>query len=235
MKTVIWTACAVASGLVGAAAAQEALSADRPGFATGPGTVARGVLQVEAGFERASGGAVSAPLGLLRYGIGPDTEVRASWSGLSFGDGETDGLGGGVEVKHTLGAGERGSTGLLASLAIPAGGGSVDPSLGFLWTSSAGGLGLFGTATVGAPHIGGERRLTASNAIGASVSVTGAIGLYAEHFVSVTEGAGDEVQYLDGGITYLVSPNMQLDLNAGVGVGGAAAGDFVGGGIAYRF
>ena len=216
------------------AAAQDAIITDRPGFSTGPGTVARGRTQLEAGFERAQGGAVTAPFALLRYGVGARTEVRASWSGLTFDDGGADGLGGAVEVKRTLGAGARGSTGLLASVAIPSGGGALDPSLGFLWSTSVGEVGVFGTATVGAPSAGGERRLTGTNSVGASLSLTDALGVFAEHFVSVTEGPGAARHVIDAGLTYLVTNDLQLDLTAGVGVGGGA-GDFVGAGIARRF
>ena len=217
------------------AAAQDTLSSDRPGFSTGPSTVTEGRAQVEAGFQWDAGpDETSLPLTLLRYGIGPDTEVRASWNGVTLGG--TAARGGSVEVKHTLGEGERGATGLLLGVSVPGGGGPLDPSASFLWSASlTDGLGLFGTATAGLAAGEGGRDATASNSVGLGWSLDDAWGLFAEHLVSVTEGEGDETQVIDGGVTYLVTPNLQLDLNAGVSVGAADAGEFVGGGLSYRF
>ena len=221
------------------AAAQDAISTDRPGFSTGPDTVGRGATQAELGFEwNPDAEEVSLPFALLRHGIGEATEVRVTWNGVATGAGDTRGLGGAVEVKHTIREGEGASPtlGLLVGVAIPADGGPVDPSAGFLWSSSLGpSWTLFGTATLAAPSDEGERQLVGTNAVGVSRALGDRAGLFLEHFVSVTEGGGDETQVLDGGLTYLVSDDLQLDVSGGVSVGSADAGGFVGAGLSYRF
>ena len=224
---------AACAALLGSACAQDALTSDRPGFSTSPSTVAQGRLLIEAGLDLAEGGTFTAPLALVRYGVGPDTEVRAGWSGLALDGAGADGLGGSVEVKHTLGSGQRGATGLLLTATLPPSGG-VDPSAGFLWTRGLGPASLFGTATVGRPEADGDRRWVGTNAVGVSGSLSERVGVFAEHFVSVTEGPGAARHVIDAGLTYLVTNDLQLDLTAGVGVGGGA-GDFVGAGIARRF
>ena len=235
--TIVWAASATLLAASAQVRAQDPISPDRPGFANGPGTVAPGALQIEGGFQwDDAGDAVVLPLALLRYGVGERTEVRAAWSGITVDGGDTDALGGAVEVKHTLTDGANGATGLLASVAIPADGGALDPSLGFLWTREFGGpVSLFGTATVGAPSAGGDRKLQGTNAIGVSIVAGARTGFFVEHFVSVTEGASENVQFLDGGITYLLRPDLQVDINGGVSVGEADAGSFLGGGLSYRF
>ena len=225
--------------LVSTASAQDAISADRPGFATGPGTVARGVTQAELGFEWApETDAVTLPFALLRYGIGEATEVRLAWSGVVTGTGETDTLGGGVEIKHTLREGEGASPtlGVLVGVNVPGDGGPLNPNAGFLWSSSLGDAwSVFGTATLGAPSADGERRLVGTNAVGVSRALGSKAGFFVEHFVSVTEGGDEETQLIDGGLTYLVTDDLQIDVNGGVSVGGADADGFVGAGLAYRF
>ena len=230
-------AVAFFAATLGPAHAQDAISSDRPGFSTGPGTVAQGRLQVEAGAQyEGDADGVALPFALLRYGVGERTEVRATWNGGVLGDGRGGTAGGAVEVKRTLTDGERVQTGLLLTVAIPPGDDPLDPSAGFLWSASVtDALSVFGTLTGGVTSSDGERQWTASNAVGLGLSVTDEIGLFAEHFVSATEGEDDQTHILDGGVTWLATPNLQLDVTGGVSVGAAEAGSFLGGGIAYRF
>ena len=230
-------AVALVAALLDDAHAQDAISSDRPGFSTGPGTVAPGRLQVEAGaqYDDAADG-IALPLALLRYGVGARTEVRATWNGGVLGDGRGGTAGGAVEVKRTLTDGDRVQTGLLLGVAVPSGGGPLDPSAGFLWSASlTDTLSVFGTLTSGPVASDGERRWTATNAVGVGLSLSEKVGLFAEHFVSATEGEGDQAHVIDGGVTWLVMDDLQLDLTGGVSVGEAEAGSFVGGGLAYRF
>ena len=225
-----------------AASAQDAIITDRPGFSTGPDTVARGVTQAELGFEwNPDTDAVTLPFALLRHGIGEATEVRLAWSGVVTGTGEAGTLGGGVEIKHTLREGEGASPtlGVLVGVNVPGDGGPLNPNAGFLWSSSLGDAwSVFGTATVSAPDtdtdMGGGRRFVGTNAVGVSRSL-GKAGFFVEHFVSVTEGGDEETQLIDAGLTYLVTDDLQIDVNGGVSVGGADADGFVGAGLAYRF
>lgn len=84
-----------------AALAQEQgpINAERPGFSSSPIALARGVWQLEAGYqytELNGGGAEShtLPLMLLRYGIADDTEIQFSWPGyteIDFNGGDISG------------------------------------------------------------------------------------------------------------------------------------------------
>lgn len=221
------------------ALAQDAIGTDRPGFSTGPDTVGLGTVQVEAGFEWSDASNQTAfPLALLRYGVGEATEVRLTWNGVSVGDGPDGTLGGSVAVKHALAEGDglRPALGLLAAVSIPAGSDPLDPEAGFLWSlSPSEAWSVFGTATVGLTSSDGSHDVVGTNAVGVSRTLGPRAGVFVEHFVSWTEGDPDQTHYVDGGLTYLVTDDLQLDVNAGVSVGDTDAGTFVGGGLACRF
>jgi hypothetical protein len=68
------------------------------------------------------------------------------------------------------------------------------------------------------------------------VSLTDEVGSYIEWFVLAPDGADTNhtENYMDGGFTYLVSNNFQLDVRAGVGLNSAADDYFFGTGFAVR-
>ncbi|MBB4658126.1 transporter [Parvularcula dongshanensis] len=242
MTRLVLLVLAAALAALGPAAGQDPLSADRPGFATGTDTVGAGTVQIEAGLEWAPSDDVAAlPLALLRYGAGEGTEVRVSWTGVTTGDGGTALEGGTIEVKQALSEGDglRPALSLLGVVAIGAEDGAarpLDPSVGLLWSSDlTDTLNLSGTVTVGSVTVGDERRTEWTNAVGLGFALSRRAGLFVEHYVSVLEGTEDDTHYVDGGVTYLLSDDLQLDLTGGVSVGAADAGAFVGGGVAYRF
>ncbi|MFC3301902.1 transporter [Parvularcula lutaonensis] len=144
-------------------------------------------------------------------------------------------------MKHALtpGEGAKPAFGIIGTAVIPSGddaGSQIDGSIGALWSNSLGkGFGLFGTATFGTTSFGEDRRNQFSNAVGLSYSPGGAHGFFIEHFVQATEGIDADVGYIDGGYTYLLRQNVQLDLNGGISVGDADAGSFIGGGLAIRY
>ena len=45
----------------------------------------------------------------------------------------------------------------------------------------------------------------------------------------------DSEHYLDGGVTYLINMNLQLDARIGLGLNDDAAEFFVGAGVSYRY
>src|SRR5712691_196054 len=68
----------------------DPISADRPGFSTGPRTVARGHLQLETGYQFTSdndGADIkdhTLPLLLFRAGLLDNLELRIGWNGVSW-------------------------------------------------------------------------------------------------------------------------------------------------------
>jgi hypothetical protein len=69
------------------------------------------------------------------------------------------------------------------------------------------------------------------------LSLTDRVGSYAEWFALVPDGADTSrtQQYFNGGFTYLMTDNIQLDVRAGVGLNDAADDFFVGSGLSVRF
>jgi hypothetical protein len=227
----------------GSAFAQDGpIITERPGFSTSPQALSAGRFQIESGIEwglLANRG--TAPLALGRYGLGGGTELQLGWSGIGFGEGEASVSGLTLGLKHNLteGDGARPAVGLIGIVIIPSGDDAadqIDLSGGLLWSSSLGdGFGLFGTASLGTSSAGGDYRGTASNAVGVSYALTERGGLFLEHFVSVTDEEDQAVQVVDAGYTFLLTPDIQLDITGGVSVGAEEAGSFIGGGIAARF
>lgn len=68
------------------------------------------------------------------------------------------------------------------------------------------------------------------------IGVSDKLGMFIEVFGDVPLNApGGTRHYADGGLTYRVRENIQLDLSGGVGLNTAADGWFVGAGISVRF
>ncbi|MGB6361714.1 MAG: transporter, partial [Thermoanaerobaculia bacterium] len=76
--------------------------------------------------------------------------------------------------------------------------------------------------------------LAGSVAIGYGLSKR--LGGYLEYFgFNSPSRSGPDSHFLDGGFTWLLSNNAQLDARAGVGLNSAAADFFVGVGAAWRW
>ena len=84
---------------------------------------------------------------------------------------------------------------------------------------------------------GGDYFNCFSQSIAVSFSVTERFGVYQEWFMLAYSGAEDSrpEHYYDGGVTYLITPNFQLDWRAGVGLTEASADFFTGTGFAVRW
>ena len=68
------------------------------------------------------------------------------------------------------------------------------------------------------------------------IAITDLLGGFFEFFGSApVDPTGKPTNLIDGGFTYLVRDNFQLDIAGGFGMSGAAEDWFVGSGISYRF
>jgi len=199
------------------------------------------------------------PEALLRIGISPGWELRLgapvhNWEDIDFDDGSpsSDEEGWGdmdVGVKKYLWAecGMCPEAAILAHLSIPTGEGGfsserADPSfrlslshtlsdrlsvgynLGAAWETVEDSLGDRDTGSV----------FQYTTAVG--YSVTDRLGMYVELFGDIPMSAdGTPANSFNGGFTYLVSDNFQLDVLSGVGLSDAADDWFVGAGVSYRW
>jgi len=225
------------------AAAQDTISAERPGFSSSPYALDEGRWQIEGGYRfthaRSSVDQHTLPLALLRYGAGPRAEIRFSWPGIAWTDGPAGSVHGptdasiGVKWQLTDDA-ARTPVGVFAGLSLPVGDDAyssdeVDPTLGLFWAHN-GRIGLFGTALLsqsGSDTVFG-------NAVGVNLPLRGSRSAYVEYFGSWGENRGPE-HTLDGGFIFLQSNDMQFDVHAGIGLNERAADGFLGIGAAWRF
>jgi hypothetical protein len=226
-----------------------AISADRPGFSTSPQTVPPGHLQVEGGYQfTADRGADShaLPLLLIRAGLTRKLELRVSWDGVSwtklnhFGS-EVSGTGLGLKAKLIEQTRLLPAMGLLGSLSLPTGNGGstsngVDPTGGLLWNYNlAAGPGIFGTVLMSSNTGDDGRYFEADNAIGVSLPINARFGSFVEYYGFYRKDESGPVHNLDGGLTFLLNDNTQLDVNGGVGLNRLADDYFLGAGFAFRF
>lgn len=247
-----------------AADKDEPLASDRPDFTEASSTVGKGRIQLESGYtfvrDRADGATTNShsyPEALLRIGMLAEWfELRV---GQNFGTTRSgaipDGFRGsgaedlylGVKLGLTEQNGVLPETALILQTTVPTGrrefsGGRTLPGLNFLygWDVIEDRLTLAGssqanraTDDVGHPYV----ELAQSVTIG--YGLTKKLGAYTEWFAFYPSGAiapGTTPQhYFNGGFTYRVTPNFQLDIRAGVGLNRRADDFFAGTGFAYRY
>ena len=243
--------------LVPVTSAAEPIQADRPGEAEPAYVVPKGTGQIELGgsFERESDdehvATWDAPEPLLRVGVLEGVELRLSaigWIGSRERGHGTENAGSDLELSTKIRLLEQRqwlpATSVLAGLSFPTGGNGVtsdgyDPfgtliagwQLGerFSLTTNLG---------VGAPTqgVGDSRRvyeLFAAASLG--VSLTESTGAFLEYDTTVRGRGERDEQALDGGFTYLLTDDLQLDISGGAGLNHAAPDFFVGAGVAWRF
>ncbi|MBM4092917.1 MAG: transporter [Planctomycetes bacterium] len=241
----------------------EPLVTDRPDFTESSVTVGRGVTQLEMGYtfvhDREPGASLDGhafPDLLVRQGLLAEwLELRVGWTWLveneTFGNvretrGRSSDLLVGFKLALTPQEGILPEMAMVPQMFIPVaddpvlGGGELLPGLNWIyaWDLSdrmyaAGSSQLLRALddATGRPYA----LYVQSWACG--YSVTERLGSYVEWFVFVPDGA-DEARtqhYLNGGLTYLISDNIQLDLRAGFGLSDAADDFFAGPGLSIRF
>ncbi len=228
---------------------EGSINAERPGFSTSPQPLPGGHLQFEGGYRFDHDGDVdqhTTPLGLVRAGLARNLELQVSWPGYTYTEANGDGfqdpndMSVGLKTKLVDQKGAVPTVGVLGKLSLPTGGGAgtsdgVDPTVGGLWTYDlTESVGLFGTVLLSSPTGDDGRFFEVSNAVGAGFSLTDKLSSYVEYFGFYRDVRGPE-HYVNGGLMYLLTPNVQLDINAGVGLNDRAGDVFAGAGIAWRW
>jgi hypothetical protein len=248
----------------GAPEPEKPIETDRPDFTEASSTVGRGRIQLEAGYtfisDRNSGlrsHSHSYPEALLRIGMFADwfelrlgqnfSNNRESSQGISseFSGGEDLYIGCKLALTEQKQAWPE--TALILQMNVPTGhpdlrAGAVLPGLNYLFgweviedCFDAGGSLQANRAEDDAGHLYVE--LAQSFTVG--ISFTERLKMYTEWFAfyptSALSAAIGPEHYLNGGFTYLVTNNFQLDIRAGLGLNRAADDFFAGTGFAVRY
>ena len=201
--------------------------------------LAPGALQVEAGYQYDHGGDVdrhTLPVTLARLGLADRLELQVLWAGVTRteagGGTSTDANDGLVGVKWRVTAPENPlALALYGGLTVPTGPDSsgTDPVAGVFWSGTAG-LDWFGTVLVSES----DGETSVDNAIGVAFPIGDTAGGFVEFFGLYGRETGPE-NYVNGGVTWLLNGDFQLDAYVGAGLNDRSGDFFAGGGIAYRF
>jgi hypothetical protein len=203
----------------------------------------------------------TAPELLLRIGLFDDFELRFGWDGYSYSherfetetrrgrpvmredwtQGGND-LSLGFKYKFFEQDGFRPHFGVIGAITVPSGSagvssGDVDPELVLLWAYDVNDrLAIAGNVGVAGPTGPEGRFFQASASLSGAVAITDRLGTYVEYFGFYPNSEGtDAAHSLNGGFTYLINDNLQIDVRAGFGLNEEADDFFSGIGLAWRW
>jgi hypothetical protein len=248
--TILCVLCAFARGVTG-----QPIITDRPDQTESAFIVPAGRLQTEVGviFERHSFDGkesvhtVAIPLVLLRYAIHPNAELRAELEYLrvrhksSTGDLIEHGLAPltfGTKLRIFKEKGFRPETAFILHLTIPGTGAKnfptdyTAPSFRFTMLNTLGDRFAL-SYNIGEEWDGFSGKPTGTYTGSLGFSASERIGLFIETYGFITSGERPDHR-LDGGATYLIAPNIQADVSAGIGITKVSPNFFVGGGLSFR-
>lgn len=246
----------------GGAPLDEPLVTDRPDFTEASVTVGRGVSQLEFGYTytydsagdgSTRGHSIGEPL--LRQGVFADWfELRFGWN---YGDeraldllGESNTQGGedlylGIKLALTPQEGWLPEMAIIPQMTVPTGAtgfraSGVLPGVNWIYGweindfFSTAGSTQFNRSEDGET---GATYLEMAQSWTIGYSLTDRLGAYTEWFALIPSGADTELteHYFNGGFTYLVNDDIQLDIRAGTGLNSAADDYFLGTGMSVRF
>jgi hypothetical protein len=213
------------------AAAQELISADRPGIADSSSVVDPHTFQLELGLERdTSPDLATTPL-LLRYGLTKQLELRFETAGWAHAAGH-DGLApASLGVKyHFL---DKPSLAVIARVFPPSGSGifrshetsadlrlAADRDLSEQWSVEG---------NLGVQRDEGENSATAAATLQYNISPKFNV------FVDAGATSSPSSLLIDGGAAWIVGKDLQFDVSVGWGAHGDAPERFIAAGFARRF
>ena len=241
---------------VGTGSAAEPLVTDRPDFTESPETVAPGRFQLETGYTfTRRGDDKQHALGelLLRIGLWQQIELRLggnSYVWLDSPDGDADGfedLSLGVKIKLLEGSERfeltRPAVGVIIATTLPTGAddlGEDEPQPEFIlamaWDLSER-FSLGSNLNYAYLSEDGDRFHQFSGSVALGITLTEKWGTYIEYFGFVPESDdGPNTSFFNGGFTYLINDDLQLDARVGVGVFNGDRPDyFTGVGVSWRW
>ncbi len=236
-----------------ASAEDGAIAPDRPGLSTGTYTVAPGYVYLEAGYqyEFNRSGADTAtqtlPQLVMRTGITEDLEINFMWDGWNKDHmeglpNETSRADLTIGSKYRIVVSEQYNVTLIGLVSIPVGSepstsDNADPLVGLMWDYSlSDSVELFGGVQTTQIEDDDENAYLENQiGLGLGFEHTDRLSSFVEYFgVFPDRSQEDEQHIIDGGLTYLYSDDIQLDISAGVGLNEATS-HFISLGVAYRF
>lgn len=244
-------ALAATAGLPAPAMAQgfaADLVSDRPDVSESAETVEAGRWQLEAGYGYSrDGGEAAHEIGqaLLRVGLAEGWELRlgfGSWVDAGRAADGWDGGSVGVKVRLLDNWQLRPDLALLVGAATPFGDDAIaddawqpEVKLALAW-ELADRVGLGVNAGWARPGSGDGRFDQAQWSAALGYAVTERLGVFGEYFgTSAEERGGSAAHAVDGGVTWLLTPDLQLDAWAGAGLSDAAPEWSAGTGIVARW
>ena len=262
MTKILFLSVLLATAPVVLAQELDELITDRPDATESPQTIQPGVVQLEIGVTRThdaeAGVAIdqfALPGTLVRIGLSRRIELRVGWNGfqdLEVQEGgvdfRDDGIGDsslGFKIGLTDNATTSTVTALLVETSVPTGADGftndrADPSVRYIAAfdvAESVGLGVnlgvnWGTEGQGASR---DTLVSAFYTVATGFGLSDRIGAFIELLgeLGLDSGVADTHSF-DGGFTYRVRPNVQLDIAGGVGLNSAADDWFLGIGVSAR-
>ena len=247
----------------GAPDLDEPIVTDRPDFTEASSTVGKGVLQIESGYTYVrnkdpddNSTLHSAGEVLFRYGVLanwlefrlqalPLFQTASTGAGPTATDGGLADLYLGAKIGVTPQEGFWPEMAITPQMTVPSGqraftNNDVLPGVNWLYGWDVNDFLAIGASTQFNHRIDGgtgHKYTEWAQSITLNYTFTEQIGGYTEWFVLCPSGADTErVQhYMDGGLTYKLTPDVQFDVRAGYGLTGAADDLFAGTGLSIRF
>jgi hypothetical protein len=243
----------------------DVIATDRPDFTEASSTVGKGRIQLEAGYtfvRDRSGGITSTnhsyPEALFRIGALADwLEFRVGQNfghsrtgaplGGTFGTSGAEDLYLGAKLGLTEQKGVLPEAALILQTTVPTGhsdftAGKWQPGFNLLygWDVIPDLITMGGSTQANkAIDVVGHGYVEMAQALTVGYTLTEKLGAYTEWFAFFPTGAvapqTTAQHFVDGGFTYKVTPNFQLDIRAGLGLSQRADDFFVGSGFAVRY
>jgi hypothetical protein len=243
---------------------EDTIETDRPDFTEASSTVGRGRVQLEMGYtyfrDREGDVAVDAhsfPETLLRVGVLAEWfELRLAWNyasertrtgGLSTTISEPEDLYVGAKFALTEQHGLWPEMALMPQMTLPTaprspegfGSGEVMPGVNWLYGWDINDFLSLGGSTQGNRALDetGEFYTEFAQSLTIGYGLTDKLGAYTEWFGFFPHGAAEAKPeyYFNGGFTYLVTNDVQLDIRAGLGLNDHADDFFAGTGLSVRW
>lgn len=214
-------------------------------------------VETQAGGGGGGGAAVfthTVPGILSRVGLLPRLEGRIGFAGFQFATGGAPGGAGsggwgdmelGFKYGVARGRGWMPEAAIIGAVSVPTGSESVtsgrlDPSVLLAFSHSVSdrlsvGYNLGSSWTRADDGRGGRTSLLdLVYTLSLGIALGGRVGMFLETFGNVPVKQSVAARAADGGFTWQLSDNLQLDASGGVGLGGAASNWFAGAGVSVR-